>query len=126
MKDKLKKFNLVVYWNESDDPDRKAIDFNIADKVDNVAWVWGNNPFNDVQCECTHPSDHGCVEFGDDDERGECLLCGATCDWHWEDDSGDVEDYHWDGKSRCIDEWYTPKQIGGVIGEYIEQLKKEF
>lgn len=44
--------------------------------------------------------------FGEDDERGECKKCGATCDWHWEKDCGSVEDYHWEGEERVIDEVY--------------------
>lgn len=27
--------------------------------------------------------EHADIEWGDDDERGTCLECGATCDWHW-------------------------------------------
>lgn len=28
--------------------------------------------------------EHEDIEWGDDDERGECQACGATCDWHYE------------------------------------------
>lgn len=120
MEEKLKEYGLNLRW--SDDKEREPIDFSVEDEHDNVAWVWGSEPFNDVQVECNHPTDHGCVVFGDDDEQGECVLCGAKCDWHYEDDSGNVEDYHWNGKSRCIDEWYYPKKIGGIIGEYLKEL----
>ena len=108
---------------ESDDPDRQPVDFTVEDRHDNVAWVWGNNPQDDVQCECTHPTDHGCIEFGDDDEQGTCILCGAKCDWHYETDEGNVEEYYWKGKSRCVDEWYYSKKIGGIIGEYLKELQ---
>ena len=121
MEEELKKYGLQIEWNISDDPDKEPIDFSIEDKHDNIAWVWGSEPFNDVQCECNHP--YECTEFGDEDKQGECLLCGATCDWHYEDDSGNVEDYHWEGQTPCIDEWYKPKKIGGIIGKYLKELQ---
>lgn len=55
--------------------------------------------------------EHEEVIYGDDYERGTCKQCGATCDWHWEDDSGSVEDYHWEGKERVPDKWYPPEDL---------------
>lgn len=126
MEEELKKYGLKIHWNESDDPDREPIDFNIEDDMDNVAWVWGSHPTDDIQIECNHPTDHGCVEFGDEDTQGECVLCGATCDWHYEEDDGNVEDYCWKGKTPCIDEWYNPKKIGGIVGKYLKELQERW
>ena len=58
--------------------------------------------------------EHEEVIYGDDDERGTCKQCGATCDWHWGDDSGSVEDYHWEGKERVPDRWYTNEDAGTI------------
>lgn len=131
MEDKLKEYGLKVYWNRqegrnSDDPDDYyAIDFSIEDSEDNVAWVWGSAP-GDVEVECNHPEE--CIEFGDDDEQGECKLCGAKCDWHWEKewlDEGHGEDGGCIGhevQTRHIDEWHCPKRPKGLIGEYLKEL----
>lgn len=116
MEEQLKELRLNVRW--SDDPDREVIDFSIDDGKDNVAWVWGSEPFNDIQIECNHPE----VEYGDDDERGECKICGATCDWHWEESADDGRLT----KERVPHDWYAPKHIGGIVGEYLEELRKEF
>lgn len=131
MEDKLKEYGLKVYWNRqegrnSDDPDDYLpIDFNIDDGTDNVAWIWGSMP-DDVEVECNHPEE--CIEFGDDEDQGECKLCGATCDWHWEKewlDEGHGEDGGCIGhgvQTRYIDEWYYPKRSKGLIGEYLKEL----
>lgn len=76
---------------------------------------------------CDHP-EH-LVEYGDDDERGVCPICGATCDWTWELDvvneghDEDGEYYCQTGQVRVPTEWHEPKKPGGVIGEYIH-IKK--
>lgn len=58
---------------------------------------------------CTHEY----IVWGEDDgERGFCKDCGATCDWHWEKEEGNVEDYYWSGKERIIDQWYDPYDLG--------------
>lgn len=130
MEEKLKKYGLKVHWNESDNPDKEPIDFSIEDDEDNVAWVWGSEPFNDVQFECNHP--YECTEFGDETEQGECLLCGATCDWHyeeeWEDDGHDDEGNCVGHKVQepVITEWYHPKKIGGMIGDYLKELQERW
>ena len=124
MGEELKKYGLKIRW--SDNKNREPIDFSIEDDKDNIAWVWGSNPWDDVQVECNHPSDHGCVEFGDEDTQGECVLCGATCDWHYEEDNGNVGDYYWKGKTPCIDEWYYPKKIGGIVGRYLKKLQERW
>lgn len=51
------------------------------------------------------------VSYTDDDERGVCERCGATCDWHYEKDSGNVGDYYWDGYERVPDKWYPPEDL---------------
>lgn len=122
IENELKEYGLRIhhaeYHGSSSDPDDyEPIDFTIEDDDDNVAWVWGSEPWNDVQCECSHP--YQCIDFGDGEEQGECLLCGATCDYHYElDDEGHkVPEAH---------EWYYPKKIGGVIGKYLKKLQEEW
>ena len=114
MEQKFKDLGLFVVW--SDAKDRQPIDFSIADEDDNIAWVWGANP-NDVDWECNHPYEF--IEFGDDrEEQGECLLCGSYCDWHGvADENGyTTPEPH---------EWYPRRDVGGLIGEYLEELKNE-
>ena len=51
--------------------------------------------------KCEHES----VIYGDDDERGVCEDCGATCDWHWVKDFDDLL-----GKTievREVVEWHS-------------------
>lgn len=55
--------------------------------------------------------DHEPVFKGDDD-LGVCSKCGAECEWHWEKEEGNVEDYYWSGKERVIDNWYEPYELG--------------
>ena len=112
MEDKLKEYGLEIW--ESDNPERQPIDFDISDKEDNVAWIWGDS-LEDAEVECNHP--YQCIEWGDDDEQGACLLCGATCDWHYEEDS----EGH---KEREPHDWYMARKASGLIGEYIEQFRK--
>lgn len=114
MEEQLKELGLNI--RESDNPERLPIDFAIEDDQDNVAWVWGHD-LNDVQVECNHAA----VVFGKGDEQGECLICGAHCDWHWEDDSGNVEDYNWIGVSPVPHQWYTNNKPAGIIKEYLER-----
>ena len=131
--EKLKEFGLRVYHKEyqpkTDDPDEytEPIDFSIDDGTDNVAWVWGSEPWHDVEIECNHPEE--CIEWGDDDECGECLLCGDQCTWRWveeteydgTDDNGNIE-YSKSGY-RDIAEWHHTDSKG-IIGEYLKELQK--
>lgn len=132
--EELKKLGLTMYHKEhhgnSDDPDDyEPIDFTIDDGEDNVAWVWGSEPWHDIQVECNHPE--GAIDWGDDDECGECLLCGAQCTWHWEegeeyegvDEDGDIVSSKYG--DRIIDEWHDTGNRG-LIGKYIDYLKESF
>lgn len=119
MQDRLKEYWLEAHYNDS--PDAKAIDFSIADAEDNVCWVWGNAP-DDVEVECDHPNQ--CIEYDDDEPCGRCELCGATCTCHYEVDEGNVGDYYWKGRVLVPTEWTIPDQPSGIIGEYLEGLKK--
>lgn len=118
MKDKLKEYGLKIRW--SDNPDASPIDFSIEDDQDNVCWVCGNS-IDDVEVECDHPA----VEYDDDETVGECPVCGATCDCHYEADAGNVEDFYWSGRRLVPTAWTMPKQPGGVIGKYLKELKEK-
>lgn len=55
----------------------------------------------DLDCE------HVDIEYGDDDERGVCKDCGATCDWHWEKEVFDnYPDYIKEVDVRVPHEWH--------------------
>lgn len=120
MKDALAEYDLRV--RNSDAPDAKAIDFEIYDENDNIAFVWGNTP-DDVEVECNHPDQ--CVSYSDDEPTGYCELCGATCDCHYEADVGNVEEFYWSGRRLVPTAWTMPKQPGGVIGKYLKELKEK-
>lgn len=112
MSDELKAYGLTFV--ENDDESRERIDFIIKEGDDGVATVWGSRP-DDVDFECSHP--YQCIEFGDDrEEQGECLLCGSWCDWHGVPD----EDGHAYPEPH---EWYPRRKVGGLIGEYLKELK---
>lgn len=111
MEDKLKEYRLKLHENDS--PDRYEVDFTIEDSEDNVAWVWGYG-LNDVEFECNHP--YECVEFGDDDEQGQCMLCGSYCDWHR------VPDEDTPGYPEPT-EWYPRRNVGGLMGEYLKEMQ---
>lgn len=83
--------------------------------TDGEVQAWARGELDDYHIHCEHPV----IEYGDSDERGECLMCGATCDWHYELDACSVEDYHWEGKERVPHEWYEGE--GGLIKQYIEE-----
>lgn len=104
----LKEWGLEI--RESEAPDRLPIDFSICDSEDNVAWVWGKNE-DDLEWECTHPF----VEYDDDESVGECPVCGATCDWHYETSADDGYVI----KERVPHEWHN--QYGGIIKQYIKE-----
>lgn len=109
--EQLKEYDLAI--RESDDQDRYEVDFTIEDGEDNVAWVWGYG-LNDVEFECNHP--YQCIDFGDGEEQGECLLCGSCCDYHYEED----DEGH---KVPEPYEWYPRRTVGGLIGEYLKELE---
>ena len=51
--------------------------------------------------------EHIDIEWGDDDERGVCQECKATCDWHWENEVVDnYPDYIKEVKVRVPHEWH--------------------
>lgn len=113
--DIAEQYGLTIY--ESDAPDREEIDFSVYDSGldDSVAWVRGEK--DDYEVKCNHK-----IEWGDDNERGYCAICGKECDWHYEKDEGDVENYHWNTQERIPDRWYEGD--GGIIKQYIEQRRK--
>ena len=117
MQNELKEYDLHVEHSEA--IDREPIDFEIRDKDGKLyATVWGSNPFNDVQTDCNHDF----VEYDDDETVGECPICGATCNWHWQVSADDGYMI----KERIPHEWEIPKEIGGIVGRYLERLRKEF
>lgn len=114
MEEALKEYDLHVEYSEAED--KKPIDFEIRDNHGELyATVWGSEPFYDVQIDCDHPA----VEYDDDETVGECPICGATCDWHKEDNG---EGY----QERVPHEWYAQRKPGGLIGKYIRQLQEKW
>ena len=112
VEDELKGYGLSI--RQSDAPDREEIDFSIEDEGDNVCWVWGKPA--DPEWECWHP--YQCIEFGDDDELGECKLCGSHCEWHYEDDG----EGH---KERIPHDWFALRQIRGLIAKIVKEERSE-
>ena len=132
--EELKKYGLKVYHKEhradrEDPDDYEPIDFSIDDGTDNVAWVWGSEPFTDYEIECNHPEE--CIDWGDDDECGECLLCGDQCTWNWvegeeyegTDEYGNIESSKYG--YRDIQEWHHTDNKG-IIGKYLKELQKRW
>lgn len=114
MEQELKEYGLHVEHSEADD--REPIDFEIRDdRGELYATVWGSHPTDDVQIDC----EHDIVEYEDDETQGECVLCGATCDWHYEYDG----EWH---KERVPHEWSNDEKIGGIVGKYLEELQKKW
>lgn len=117
MEDKLKELELHIEHSES--PEREPIDFEIRDYEDGlVATVWGSDPINDIQIDCEHYA----VEFDDDEHVGECPICGATCNWHWHVSADDGYTI----KEQVPDQWKYPEKIGGIVGEYLEELQEKW
>ena len=127
-------YGLTIY--ESEAPDRKTIDFSVydSDTDDNVAWVWGggdtvavdNKEYNyDYEVECDHK-----IEWGDDDERGYCVVCGKECDWHYENQvvnegkDSDGNYYCQTDKVRVPHEWHEGD--GGIIKQYINEQRRKY
>lgn len=114
LSDLLKEYELTI--EESNSSERKPIDFTIRDGDDQwCAEVWGEDP-KSVEVECDHP--YQCIDWGDDDECGECELCGAQCYWRWEND-GDG------GQERNIYKWERPERVGGLVKKYLKSLEQE-
>lgn len=114
MNEELKQYGLHVEHSEADD--REPIDFEIRDDHGELyATVWGSHPIDDVQIDC----DHDIVEYEDDETQGECAICGAVCDWHYEDD-GDGHEV------RVPHDWHMPKKIYGIVGRELERLQERW
>ena len=114
MEEALKEYDLHV--EQSDADDREAIDFEIRDNRGELyATVWGSHPTDDVQIDCTHDF----VEYDDDETVGECPICGATCDWHYEDDGEGHQ-------LRTPHDWSNDEKIGGIVGKYLQELQKKW
>lgn len=116
MKAKKELENYGIKISQSKNDDRSPIDFALQDKDTDkeYATVWGASP-NDVEYECNHPE----VEYDDDETVGECVICGSTCDWHYEasaDDGYTIQE-------RVPHEWYPCQNPGGLIGEYLKELQ---
>lgn len=123
MEEALKEYDLHVEYSEA--KDREPIDFEIRDKHGTLeATVWGSEPWKDVQVDCNHPAE--CVQFDDDEPVGWCDLCGASCDCHYEIDSGNVEDNYWSGRRLVPHSWTMPDKPGGIIGKYIKKLQESW
>lgn len=108
----LKEYDLK--YVENDDPNRLEIDFSIADAEDNVAWVWGES-IDDLEWECNHPDN--CIEYDDDETVGECLICGATCDWHYQV----ATDGGYTIKERIPSYWHEQDKVGGVVNKILSE-----
>lgn len=114
MEEALKEYGLHAEYSEADD--REPIDFEIRNNQGELyATVWGSEPFNDVQIDC----EHDLAEFDDDETVGECALCGATCDWHYENNG--------EGHSVKVPHaWHTPEKIGGIVGKELKRLQENW
>lgn len=134
MKNEIEKYGLDVYVNDEehrnsddfDDYNTMPIYIEICEGPDTVATICGTDFIDDIEIDCCHPE--CCMDWGDDDECGECLLCGDQCMWHWEegeeyegtDDDGYILSSKWG--DRVIDEWnHTDNK--GLIGKYIKELQ---
>ena len=121
MDEVLDSYGLMIHENNQK---YHPIDYAIcdADDKEDVAFIWGDSK-DKIEYDCEHPIQ--CVEFDDDEPVGQCMLCGASCDCHYELDEGNVEDYYWSGRRLVPHEWHTPEKPGGVIGKYIKYLKEK-
>jgi len=120
MEEKLKEYGLNVHWSEAED--REPIDFSIDDGNDNVAWVWGSEPFNDVQIECNHPEEAIDYHYDEDHHQGRCEICGAWCDVGHQASADDGYIIN----EPFVVEWYQPNRIGGIVGDYIQELREKW
>lgn len=134
MKNEIENFGLDVYFKDEehhnsddfDDYNSMPIYIEICEGPDTVATICGTDFVKDIDVECEHPE--CCRDWGDDDECGECLLCGDQCTWRWVegeeyegvDEYGNVESSKWG--EREINEWHSTDNKG-LIGKLIEELK---
>ncbi len=120
MEEKLKELGLHAEHSEAED--REPIDFEIRNEVDELcATVWGSNPFNDVQIDCNHPGEAIDYNYDKEHHQGRCEICGAWCDVAYHAD--------WDGykiSEPFVVEWYQPNRIGGIVGDYIQELREKW
>lgn len=127
---KLEELKLRIEHSEAED--REPIDFDVRDSEsdERYATVWGSNTTNDLQWDCEHPEE--LLEFGDDDERAVCPICGATFDWGWQEDVVDegYDDegmyYQTTGDVRVIGECHESDKPAGIIGDIIKDIERRF
>ena len=121
MEEALKDLDLHIEHSEAED--REPIDFEIRNSVDELcATVWGSEPFNDIEVDCNHPEEAIDYHYDDDHHQGRCELCGAWCDVGHQKSADDGYEIN----EPFVEEWYYPNRIGGIIGDYIEKLRKEW
>lgn len=110
MEKELEEYGLTM--RENDSPNREKIDFFIEDGDGHECLVWGDTP-EDVDWDCDHPVE---PDYDDDETVGECPICGATCEWHWETNYDDG----YAAKDRVVHSWRRPEKLGGIVGKYLE------
>lgn len=121
----IEKLGWKVNYNKS--PDALPIDIYIGSDKEEVAAIWGE--LDDPEWTCVHPEED--VEF-DEEGCGKCNLCGAECEWRWVKDvvdegyDGEGQYYATVGETRTIEEWVKPLQMGGVLKEYVEELREQY
>ena len=116
LEDSLDEYGLHVVQSEKND--RTKIDFRIVDENGTFcAEVSGDDP-NYVEIDCEHPV----VEFGDEEETGECPICGAWAVWHWQESADDGYTI----KEQVVDTWDYQNVPGGIIGNYLKELKRKW
>lgn len=76
-----------------------------------TAWVWDDG---DVGFMCEHPDI--AIEYDDDETVGECVLCGSTCNWHYEVGADDG----YTTRERVPHSWERPDNAGGIIKKVLE------
>lgn len=125
--DKLKEMGIEVKFLE-DKPDYKRL--KLIYEKSTISDIRIEDPFKyDVSWICSH--DENFVEWGDDDERGKCLICGSECDWSWVKDvvdeghDGEGNYYAKEGQVREIGGWH-PTDDKGIIGEIVEWAKEHW
>lgn len=122
--EKFKLQRLSIKRTKSSEP----IDFDIidADTGEHYATIWGTHPVNDINIECEHPTE--LVEYEDDETQGECPICGAYCDWHFEEEvvnEGHDEDGNYTCqvvKVRVPHEWHN-QGVSGIIKDCLNYFK---
>lgn len=123
---KLEKI-LGLKIHENNEEDRRLVDFELSDEQSEVFWCAGDR-FDDIDWECKHPMEY--VSLGDEDEYGECLVCGSHCSWgfvkEWLDEGHDDETGSCIGqeiKVARVGEWFPRRSVGGAVGKYLKELQ---